>query len=694
MITYRNIKGEDLTPDEVDANFRDLALGKANISVYDPNSKNASAFDMANMDESASSKILTDTEREKLAGIAADANKYSHPANHLPSVIAQDANNRFVTDADILTLNDAEAKFAKNNAFNKTFGVIVGTVAQGNDSRILNAIPAYDRSIVSASITGDANKVLTITKQDGTTVAANFTDNEGIPIDDVVNSLDFTTATGVITALTEEGFDITVNIDGRYSLLGHTHSAEDVGAEPKIDDPLSDDQVIVRNIDGSERFEDHGYTNTEVDSKDDATLAAANAFTNQEIIKGVYGIEYDRTIAAPEVTRIGDMEMHATLPVQSKMRRCLQADDGTVNYYLDANDSTLREDGAAAILDGAHGQVMVEIPEHWEKFEIELKINRALFSENSFYGAHFVPKMYVSAYKAALKRTGSILSSVVNSTAEYRGGNNSATNDANAATLLGKPSSRISRINYRDYAQNRGSEWFDMDYQARKTIYWLITIEYATRNHQTATNANLTAEGYRQGALGTGPTNLSGGDWSTFNNYYPLYNCGLTNSLGNNTGEIPVVLQDFPTAGLTKATQANSYRGIENFFGDIWEWTNGINIKIEGGLGSAYVANGFKKSDIDYLGYKSAGNLPNGNGYISEIQFGEFGDIIPKSATGASSTTFFSDYFYLGSDGLRGLRFGGRANTGSSAGSACVYSTYSPSAASATIGSRLCFFAR
>ena len=418
----------------------------------------------------------------------------------------------------------------------------------------------------------------------------------------------------------------------------------------------------------------------------------------------VYGIEYDKTIAAPEVTRVGNMALHASLPIQSKMKRCLLLDDGTVNYYLDANDSTLKSDGVtAAILDGTDGQVMVEIPSYWRKFETEGNINRALFSETYFLGSHYAPKMYVSAYKAALKRTGNILSSVVNNTADYRGGNNDATNDANAATLLGKPATNISRINFRDYAENRGlasnsygvnGHWQDMSYEARKTIYWLITIEYATRNHQTAINGLLTAEGYKQGALGIGPTDISSGDWNTFNGYNPLYNCGLTNSLGNNTGEIPVVLQDFPAAGQTVNAQVFSYRGIENFFGDIWEWTNGVNIKIEGNVVNAYVANGPKKSDNDYLGYKASGLMPSGNGYISDILFGEHGDILPASATGGSSTTYFGDYWYKGGDGLRGLLFGGRADNGSNAGSACANSYTAPSASSATIGSRLCFFPR
>ena len=44
------------------------------------------------------------------------------------------------------------------------------------------------------------------------------------------------------------------------------------------------------------------------------------------------------------------------------MRRCLLNDDGTVNYYLCASDSTKKEDGiTVSVLDGTDGQVMVEI---------------------------------------------------------------------------------------------------------------------------------------------------------------------------------------------------------------------------------------------------------------------------------------------------------------------------------------------
>ena len=47
-----------------------------------------------------------------------------------------------------------------------------------------------------------------------------------------------------------------------------------------------------------------------------------------------YGIEYDVTASDPDVTRIaeGSLNIHAVLPVQSRMRGCLLNDNGTVNY--------------------------------------------------------------------------------------------------------------------------------------------------------------------------------------------------------------------------------------------------------------------------------------------------------------------------------------------------------------------------
>ena len=84
-----------------------------------------------------------------------------------------------------------------------------------------------------------------------------------------------------------------------------------------------------------------------------------------------YGIEWDVNSADPACVRIGRQEYHATLPLHVKMRRCVQRDDRTVAYYLHPMDSTRKEDGSPAKLDGTDGQVMVEIPRHWRRFETE-----------------------------------------------------------------------------------------------------------------------------------------------------------------------------------------------------------------------------------------------------------------------------------------------------------------------------------
>lgn len=410
----------------------------------------------------------------------------------------------------------------------------------------------------------------------------------------------------------------------------------------------------------------------------------------------IYGISYDTTVAAPEVTRTGNMALHASLPINSLMKRCILNDAGQVVYYLHDDDSTLKADGTAADLTGATGQVMVEIPSYYRKFSSVGNFNFADFSLYPFDGAHYVPQKYISAYKAALDRTNLKLSSVVNNTAQFRGGNNNAALDANSNTQLGKPATLLSRTNFNTYAQNRGSNWRDMRYHVRKDVYWLITLEYATRNHQAAVNNVLTPEGFQQGCLGTGPTNLVSADWNTFSGYYPVYNCGITNELGNKTGEVVFALQDFPTAGITFNTQANSYRGIENFFGDIWEWTNGANIKVNNNLAEVFVADGHTVSDADYVSYHKVGEMPYVNGYIKAVIFGAEGDILPLNTTGGSSTTYFSDYYYQSNpavETLRGVLFGGSALSGAAAGSACAISAYVPSNANTAFGSRLCFFA-
>lgn len=87
---------------------------------------------------------------------------------------------------------------------------------------------AFQKKAISISITGDQNKTLTLTREDGTILTAQFNDLGDTDPDDVLNTLNFNTSTGAFTAVTSEGSTISVNLDGRYALINHTHGISEI----------------------------------------------------------------------------------------------------------------------------------------------------------------------------------------------------------------------------------------------------------------------------------------------------------------------------------------------------------------------------------------------------------------------------------------------------------------------------------
>ena len=410
-----------------------------------------------------------------------------------------------------------------------------------------------------------------------------------------------------------------------------------------------------------------------------------------------YGVEFYTTSPNPDCIRIGNPELHKTLPVHNQMKGVLLADDGTENKLLNESDWT------SETLDGSQGQVMVEMPKasYW-KFETDGNIRRVKFSTKPLPGFKPTPQGYVSAYEAALQRSTNKLASVVNTDADYRGGNNSVSWDDTYRSLLGMPATKINRTNFRTYARNRkadSTEWNMMTYDMQKLLYWLFVVEYATLNTQKAFNPDKDINGYAQGGLGNGVTNLNGAVLNPFNDYNPFIPCGYTNSLGNGTGEVEFSMpEEYDSAGLT--VKVPRYRGIENPFGHIWQWTDGINVRISpnepdgDGLSKVFVCDDPSKfNDSNYDGYQHVGNEVRTNGYVKSVIFGEGGEIMP-SVVGGGSTTYFCDYHYTNiptTETLRGVLFGGTASYGADAGFAFARSGDIPSAAGAHIGSRLCF---
>lgn len=382
-----------------------------------------------------------------------------------------------------------------------------------------------------------------------------------------------------------------------------------------------------------------------------------------------YGIEFDVTVSSTAATRIGNMSMHRTLPVQTLMKGCLLDDDGNVVDYLDPQDWT------KATRDGSRGQVMVELPEYYEKFETDGNKRRAWMSLEPLAGFRKVPKRYVSAYQAYAK-------------------NNKL---CSIASVLA--SSSITRTGFRNAARARktgSAEWNCHVYDIQRELYWLFAIEYAQLSCQTDYNAALTNEGYHQGGLGSGVIGTDWTKWTTYNRNNPFVPCGTTDSLGNRSG---VVTYDTGTKnGVTLGkVSVNRYRGIECPFAHVFQWTDGINIEVQAdasGVSKVYICRDPKKfSDTGYNGYTYVGNEARTEGFVTQITFGEYGDITAK-AVGGSDSSYCGDYHYTDiptNTTLRGVIFGGDANGGSRCGFICSRSNYIPSSTTSNFSSRLCF---
>lgn len=410
----------------------------------------------------------------------------------------------------------------------------------------------------------------------------------------------------------------------------------------------------------------------------------------------VYGIRRDKNIASPDWERIGkDMTLHASLPVQSQLKRCIVNNDGEIVYYLHDDDSTKKADGTDAVLDGTDGQYMRITPRHFQRFDEIDGIQYAWISTDPFPGSFMMEEMYASPAEGTVHRPTNTLSSVVSMDPDYRGGNNNASLDGDPNSQLGMPATAISRTNFVNYAENRGEAWTSGEYEWIRTEVWLRTIEYATNHHQRAIDTELTPEGYRQGGLGDGPTTINSTEWLNFNGRYPIIPIGATLELGNHSGEIEYVLNDFPEEGEARSIMVNSYRGIQNPYGHIYEWMNGVNFRAteEGTKREIFKAVGDAYSTNSYDGYRKIGDMPPANGYITEILFGPEGDIFPVKASGGSATTYFTDYYYRSDlDRLCVLAVSGLADYGAPAGSFFARTHYAPSSTFAVCGSRLCFF--
>lgn len=400
-----------------------------------------------------------------------------------------------------------------------------------------------------------------------------------------------------------------------------------------------------------------------------------------------YGVEWDMASSSPDGKRVGNMQLHRELPVQSGMRGVVLDNNGGVYYYHEPTAWKM----TFASKDYAS---MVEIPDHWYRIYITGTKFKMMLSSIPLPGYKHISKFYIGSSEAQMLRSlGLLMSDKTNST-DTRGGDNTAEWDDTYRSLLGRPVTNLTLDQFRQAARKRGSGWEMYTYNAHKILFWLFAVEYATLDSQKPFNAQKDANGFAQGGLGPGPTQMT--DWTNFNKINPLIPCGYTNEFGNGSGEKAYVVKN--ASGGTHATlMANRYRGIENPFGHIWKYTDGANIQVttgDAGLSILWTTDDPSNfSDTSYTGYDKKGNICRTNGYAKKMLLGEDGDIV-ATEVGGSSSTYWCDYYYTNTSAnrMQVVLVGGYADNGSLAGLARVDTANAPSAANRALGSRLCFF--
>ena len=409
-----------------------------------------------------------------------------------------------------------------------------------------------------------------------------------------------------------------------------------------------------------------------------------------------YGVKFDlANSSSPDGVRTGNMEMHRTLPIQSKMRGCTISNTDNVKKYLKANDWTKWEDGTTSSQDssGVGVEAFVEIPEHYRLLiatpdnTVEIRM-----SEYNLPGYTKVEKKYIGAYEGSVNLDSSSHNNLLR------------TQVRNTAPIISK-----TRTEFQTMARNnnRTNNWNIYTYDAHRDLTWLFVVEYATLNSQKAFNANLTAEGYHQGGLGDGVT--SGSVTVNGATTYSFVPCGTTNSLGNGTGIIEYTHTNTNAEGTSTGTNVVNvprYRGIENPFGHVWK--NVIDVVVAGTDNSVYICKDYTK-----FGTFEGGTNPTAeqliaagyelqdfkestitSQYIKKLVNNNQADLFPTVVgNGASATTYYCDYHWTNATATpRTLIIGGNSGIGSSAGLFSLLSNSGLGYSHDTVGTRITFY--
>ena len=378
-------------------------------------------------------------------------------------------------------------------------------------------------------------------------------------------------------------------------------------------------------------------------------------------------------------------------------KRCNVSDGGTINAYY--GDEGYTEDGS-------NGQVMVYQPKFYylvcpleydrqeTGYGYHLRKANYYVSETQRAGFKLHPAFYdkngnevdyilMSAYE------GCIYDTSANAYLKNDEQVMDASKDKFSSIAGARPASGVSqnltRPNIEQMAKNRGEGWHSFGIKTASMEQLLMIVEMGMMNLQTA--------------IGQGVVNLP---WTTGSDTTSSYAgaTGSTASLGNGTGratETTTYEGGVVTKNTADGKTSICYRGVENFWGNIWKFAYGINFYCE--VGKPFL--GYVCKDFNYAESKRTDNyenigfaLPSENGYVSAMGYSTNYDwlFLPSEVKGNSSLPV-GDYYYQNNtwDGYRIAQLGGYWADGSHAGGFCWLLNDGVGIRSRNVGGRLVY---
>jgi len=343
----------------------------------------------------------------------------------------------------------------------------------------------------------------------------------------------------------------------------------------------------------------------------------------------------------------------------NNIRGCTLLDNGTVNYYLNASDWSTKDGGGASDLTGADGQVMVEIPAFY------YRVTRS--GTQTTWEISYVPKSGFSLHPAFIldgvevshRYYGAYDACVFDDNASaYISGTNLDNNSGNVDTGADKlasvkgvyPMVGLTRNEFRLLAANRGTGWRQLDFPLWCAVGMLYVVEFQTF--------------YNQDELGDGNTNGGYITASSSQLDSPHTIAGAGDSWGNASTD-----GTQPSAGDKVGTAYMKYRGIENQFGNCWNWADAINVNV-GGTGNVHIATdneGANYADDTTSNYTLVtSSLTTGSDNISD--FLPVDPYFLAESVGGSDSQYITDRHFGSSSSNRGVLVGGSARNGGESG--------------------------